>query len=148
MGSGPNFLGLDPKFSGSNPKVRGLDPKAEGLNPKTSGLNPRNLGLNPSKCGLEHTISLESDVVCLIDYVHSVTRGILFHERSLILRDCLPFSPWRNVQSLWVDRSDPTELIRVAKKNMRKGLRLLDTNMQLLAPEDCFEAVTVDGTNT
>src|SRR3954468_12718991 len=52
------------------------------------------------------------------------------------------------LQSLWVDRSDPTELIRVAKKNMRKGLRLLDTNMQLLAPEDCFEAVTVDGTNT
>jgi hypothetical protein len=52
------------------------------------------------------------------------------------------------VQSLWVDRSDPSEVIRVAKKSMRKGLRLLDTNMQLLAPEDCFEAVTVDGTNT
>lgn len=30
----------------------------------------------------------------------------------------------------------------------RKVLRTLDTNMQLLVPEDCFEAATVDGTNT
>lgn len=55
---------------------------------------------------------------------------------------------WRVVQSLWVERSDPSEVIRVAKKNMRKGLRIFDTNMQLLAPDDCFEAVTADGTNT
>lgn len=55
---------------------------------------------------------------------------------------------WRVVQSLWVERSDLSEVIRVAKKNMRKGLRIFDTNMQLLAPDDCFEAVTADGTNT
>ena len=55
---------------------------------------------------------------------------------------------WRDVQSLQVDRSDPSEVARVAQKSMRKGLRTFDTNMQLLVPEDCFEAATVDGTNT
>jgi hypothetical protein len=55
---------------------------------------------------------------------------------------------WRDVQTLYVDPMDPSEVARVAKKNMRKGLRTMDTNMQLLAPDDCFEAVTVDGTNT
>lgn len=57
-------------------------------------------------------------------------------------------SIWRDVQSLWVSRSDPSEVARVAKKNMRKGLRTFDTNGQLIAPDDIFEAVTVDGTNT
>jgi hypothetical protein len=37
---------------------------------------------------------------------------------------------------------------RVAKESLRQGLRLLDTNMQLLAADDCFRAVTADGTNT
>lgn len=36
----------------------------------------------------------------------------------------------------------------MAKKNMRKGLRIFDTNMHFLASDDCFEAVTMDGTNT
>lgn len=55
---------------------------------------------------------------------------------------------WRDVQTLQVDRADPSEVARVAKKSMRKGFRTMDTNMQLLAPDDCFEAATVDGTNT
>ena len=55
---------------------------------------------------------------------------------------------WRNVQSLWVDQADSSEVGRVAKKNVRKGLRLFDLNMHLLTPENCFEAVTEDGTNT
>ena len=55
---------------------------------------------------------------------------------------------WRDVETLSVDRSDPSEVARVAKKNTRKGLRTFDTNAQLLGPDDCFEAVTSDGTNT
>jgi hypothetical protein len=51
-------------------------------------------------------------------------------------------------RSLLVDRSDPSEVARVAKKSMRKGLRTLDTNGQLVAPNDIFDAVTADGTNT
>ncbi|KIW35777.1 uncharacterized protein PV06_11881, partial [Exophiala oligosperma] len=54
---------------------------------------------------------------------------------------------WRNVQSIWVDPSDPSEVMRVAKKNIRKGLRIFDTNMHLLTSDNCFEAVTTDGTN-
>lgn len=54
---------------------------------------------------------------------------------------------WRDVQSLWLDRFDPSMLIRVVKKYMRKGFRILDTNMRLLVLDDCFEAVTVDGIN-
>lgn len=57
-------------------------------------------------------------------------------------------SIWRNVQTLWVDISDPSEVVRVAKKNLRKGLRLFDTNMHLLTPDNCFEAVIEDGTHT
>jgi hypothetical protein len=51
-------------------------------------------------------------------------------------------------RSLLVDRSDPSEVARVAKKSMRKCLRTLDTNGQLVAPNDIFDAVTADGTNT
>ena len=57
-------------------------------------------------------------------------------------------SGWRDVQSLWVDRSDPSEVARVAKKSIRKGLRIFDTKMKLLGPDDCFEVVTADETNT
>ena len=43
---------------------------------------------------------------------------------------------WRDVQSLWIDRSDPSEVARVAKKSIRKGLRIFDTKMKLLGPDD------------
>jgi hypothetical protein len=55
---------------------------------------------------------------------------------------------WRGVQTLWVNPSNPSNVSRVAKESLRQGLRLLDTNMQLLAADDCFRAVTADGTNT
>jgi Protein of unknown function (DUF3723) len=55
---------------------------------------------------------------------------------------------WRDVESLLIDPSDPSEVARVAKKNARKGLRTFDTNARLLGPDECFEAVTNDGTNT
>jgi hypothetical protein len=47
-----------------------------------------------------------------------------------------------------VNPSNPSKVTRVAKESLRQGLRLLDTNMQLLAADDCFRAVTADGTNT
>lgn len=47
-----------------------------------------------------------------------------------------------------VDPSDPSETERVAKKSMRKDIRLFDTNLRTLAPRDCFEAATTQGTNT
>lgn len=31
---------------------------------------------------------------------------------------------------------------------MRKGIRLFDKNLVILAPQNCFEAATVDGSNT
>ena len=47
-----------------------------------------------------------------------------------------------------VDYSDPSEVARVVKKYSRKGVRAFNTEAQLLGAEDCFEAVTADGTNT
>jgi hypothetical protein len=55
---------------------------------------------------------------------------------------------WRDLQDLWVRASDTSEVMRVSKKNMRKGLRLLDTNMQLLAPKNPFESITSDRRST
>ncbi len=52
------------------------------------------------------------------------------------------------MQSLWIHHSDSSEVVRVPKKTMRKGLYMFDTNMRLLGPDDCFEAVTADGTDT
>ncbi len=48
--------------------------------------------------------------------------------------------------SLLVDPSDPSEVERVAKKYMRKRIRLFDTNLNILV--GCFEAAPADGTNT
>ena len=55
---------------------------------------------------------------------------------------------WRDVESLIVDHSDPSEVASVVKKYIRKGVRAFNTEAQLLGPEDCFEAATADGTNT
>jgi hypothetical protein len=49
---------------------------------------------------------------------------------------------------LLVDPSDPSEVERVAKKYMRKRIRLFDTELNILTPRGCFEAALVDGTNT
>ena len=62
-------------------------------------------------------------------------------EHQVRERVCIQFkirerNDWRDAQSLWVDRSDPSEVARVAKKSIRKGLRKFDTNMRLLGPDD------------
>jgi hypothetical protein len=55
---------------------------------------------------------------------------------------------WRTADSLLVDPSDPSEVERVAKKYMRKRIRLFDTALNILTPRGCFEAALADGTNT
>ena len=45
-------------------------------------------------------------------------------------------------------RSDPSEVAQVAKKSIRKGLRIFDTKMKLLGPDDCLRVVTANKTNT
>ena len=55
---------------------------------------------------------------------------------------------WRTADSLLVDPSDPSEVERVAKKYMRKRIRLFDTELNILTPRGCFEAALADGTNT
>jgi hypothetical protein len=55
---------------------------------------------------------------------------------------------WRTVSSVLVDVSDPSEVERVAKKYMRKGIRPFDSSLNLLVPRTCFKAATADGSNT
>ncbi|KAH6675916.1 hypothetical protein B0J14DRAFT_587589, partial [Halenospora varia] len=54
---------------------------------------------------------------------------------------------WRTDRSLLVDPSDPSEVERVAKKYMRKGIRPFDSSFNLLVPRTCFQAATADGSN-
>jgi hypothetical protein len=46
-----------------------------------------------------------------------------------------------------VDPSDPSEVERVAVKYMRKKIRLFDSELNILTPQDCFEAATADRRN-
>lgn len=55
---------------------------------------------------------------------------------------------WRDMSIHIVDPSDPSAIERVAKKNLRKNIRIFDTNLRMLAPQDCFEAATAHGMNT
>ena len=55
---------------------------------------------------------------------------------------------WRTADRLLVDPSDPSEVERVAKKYMRKRIRLFDTALNILTPQECFEAALASGTNT
>ena len=61
---------------------------------------------------------------------------------------CIELFKWRDVQSLWVNLYNPSEVARVVKSNIRKGLRALDTNRWLLGTEETFDAVIAHGTNT
>jgi hypothetical protein len=52
------------------------------------------------------------------------------------------------MSSIIADPSDPSEVIREAKESIRKGLRVLDTKLRMLAPQECFQIVTENKTNT
>ncbi|KAI9770687.1 MAG: hypothetical protein M1839_003071 [Geoglossum umbratile] len=55
---------------------------------------------------------------------------------------------WKDIPPFTVNLSDPSEVEYVAIENLRKGIRTFDTNLRMLAPNECFEAVTGNGTNT
>ena len=56
---------------------------------------------------------------------------------------------WRTSHSLDVNPSDSSEVERVAVKYIiRRAVRLFDTELNILNPGDCFEAVTARGNNT
>ena len=55
---------------------------------------------------------------------------------------------WRDAGSLLVDPSDTSEIERVSKKYLRKGIRLAASNLRFLDPESCFYAARDDGSNT
>ena len=55
---------------------------------------------------------------------------------------------WRDNSDHLVDSSNTSEIKRVAKENMKKKIRLFDSNLRMLMPRDCFEAATTNGTNS
>ncbi|KAI9767338.1 MAG: hypothetical protein M1840_005747 [Geoglossum simile] len=55
---------------------------------------------------------------------------------------------WKDIPPLIVNLSDPSEVEYIAIKNLRKEIRTFNTNLRMLAPNECFEAVTGNGTNT
>jgi hypothetical protein len=55
---------------------------------------------------------------------------------------------WRDLPPIGVNPGDPTEVERIAKKYMRKDIRTFNTQLQMLAPQECFQAVVDDQTHT
>ena len=53
---------------------------------------------------------------------------------------------WKVKHEMMVDPREPSEVMRVAIKYMRKKFGLLTSNSKVLTPETCFERVTSDGT--
>ena len=46
-----------------------------------------------------------------------------------------------------INSFDTSKIKRVAKKNMRKKIRLFNSNLRMLMSRDCFEAVIINNTN-
>jgi hypothetical protein len=55
---------------------------------------------------------------------------------------------WVVKDEVIVDPTEPSAVMRLAKKYMRKEFGLFDSNSKALDPETCFQRVTSDGTNT
>ncbi|PVH67510.1 hypothetical protein DL98DRAFT_662597 [Cadophora sp. DSE1049] len=55
---------------------------------------------------------------------------------------------WKALPSIHAHPEDSSEVERIVKKYMRKKFRALNTNLQMLAPQDCFQAVIDDRTHT
>ncbi|KAL2829037.1 hypothetical protein BDW59DRAFT_142760 [Aspergillus cavernicola] len=56
---------------------------------------------------------------------------------------------WRTAHEVLVDRSDPSEVEQVARKEARnRQATFYDKNLRALTPAQCFEAATEDDTNT
>jgi len=55
---------------------------------------------------------------------------------------------WKDASFLTIDPFDPSEVERVAKKKIREKIRLFDTELRMLTPQECYQAVMIDGTYT
>ena len=55
---------------------------------------------------------------------------------------------WKALPSIYAHPEDSSEVERNAKKYMRRKFRTLNTELQMLAPRDCFQAVIDDRTHT
>jgi len=55
---------------------------------------------------------------------------------------------WRHLSPIRVNPGEPSEITRIAKKYLRKGVRTFNTRLKLLPPQDCFQAVFEDRTHT
>ena len=54
---------------------------------------------------------------------------------------------WRTAHGVLVDPSDTSEIVRMAKKYMRKQIMLFDYDMFPLTPANCFQAAIKNGRN-
>ena len=55
---------------------------------------------------------------------------------------------WRYLPQIGVHPGNPAEVERVAKKYMRERIRTFNTRLRMLAPQECFQAVKDDRTQT
>ncbi|KAE8413593.1 hypothetical protein BDV36DRAFT_286880 [Aspergillus pseudocaelatus] len=56
---------------------------------------------------------------------------------------------WKTAHEVVVDRSDPSQVERVARKEARnRQAAFYDKNLRLLTPAQCFKAANEDDTNT
>jgi len=82
-----------------------------------------------------------------------VPTATITEERLKITKVCIKFKArekgvWKDTSVLEIDPFDPSEVERVAKEMVRNGMRLFDTELRLLAPQECYQEVVIDGTNT
>ncbi|KAL5333673.1 hypothetical protein BJX70DRAFT_48849 [Aspergillus crustosus] len=68
---------------------------------------------------------------------------------TILFRDRETNGRWKTAHKVLVDRSDPSEVERVARKEARNHQAIFyDKNLRKLTPAQCFEAAIEDDTNT
>ena len=56
---------------------------------------------------------------------------------------------WRKIHQLDLDRSDPTAVERLMKKDARnRGATFYDKDLRMITPAQCYDAAIEDGANT
>ncbi|KAL5325404.1 hypothetical protein ACEPPN_006529 [Leptodophora sp. 'Broadleaf-Isolate-01'] len=55
---------------------------------------------------------------------------------------------WKELRSIYAHPTDSSEVEQIAKRYMRKKFRTFNTELQMLALQDCFQAVIDDRTHT
>ena len=55
---------------------------------------------------------------------------------------------WKDTSVLPIDPLDPSPIERTAKGYVREKIRLFNTDLRMMTPRDCYQAVVTDGTYT